>query len=48
MGYANKNFQEEEWDAWSHFNDEDNFEPIKSKSKKVKKMKIDRPDKKRK
>ena len=28
--------EEQEWDAWSHFEEEGSFEPIKSKSKKIK------------
>ena len=48
MGH-NKVYENQEWDAWEHF-EEDNLVPIKSKAKKVKKMKLDKPltDRKRK
>jgi hypothetical protein len=39
-----------DFDPWEHLEDEDNFVPSKPKTKKVRKMKMDRPllDKKRK
>ena len=40
MAQSKKVYQEsQEFDPWSYFEEEDNFEPIKPKAKKVKKMK---------
>jgi hypothetical protein len=51
MGQSKRIYEEtQEWDAWEHLQDEDNFVPTKPKTKKVRKMKKDKPlfDRKRK